>query len=183
VFVEETASAPPRNEAPASSAMSADAGVSFTHTGTRATAFTACVVTEHRTLSLPMCEPMSTRSMCGQLTFSSIASTPASWTALVRICQLSISLSEPDPAMTDATSTRSGKARLIASRRGTHQSSGLSLMSSQFQLPTSVAPGRFVIDRRVPPLSTRRNFVLGPRTFVTGWSPIVFVTTPPQPAS
>jgi hypothetical protein len=29
----------------------------------------------------------------------------------------------------------------------------------------------------------RRNFVLGPATLVTGWSPIVFVTTPPHPAS
>jgi hypothetical protein len=31
--------------------------------------------------------------------------------------------------------------------------------------------------------AARRNFVLGPATFVTGWRPIVLVTTPPQPAS
>src|SRR4029078_6368176 len=29
----------------------------------------------------------------------------------------------------------------------------------------------------------RRNFVFGPSTFVTGWRPMVLVTTPPQPAS
>jgi len=79
--------------------------------------------------------------------------------------------------------TRFGQAFLIASRRGTHQSSGLSEISSQFHDAMSVVSGRFAIDRRLPSKSARRNFVLGPRTFVTGCRPIVFVTTPPQPAS
>ena len=78
VFDEEIASAPPRNDAAASSAMSAVAGVSLTHTGIFATSFTACVTTEQRTLFLPTLEPMSTRSMCGQEKFSSRASTPSS---------------------------------------------------------------------------------------------------------
>ena len=43
--------------------------------------------------------------------------------------------------------------------------------------------GRLAMDRRVPPLSARRNFVFGPATLTTGWRPIVLVTTPPQPAS
>ena len=84
------------------------AGVSFTHTGTRATSFTACVTTEQRTLSLPTFEPMSMRSMCGQEKFSSKPSTPASWHAFVRACQLRSSLSLPEPAMIEAMRMRSG---------------------------------------------------------------------------
>ena len=183
VFEDEIASAPPRNVARASSTMSAVAGVSFTHTGTRATALTACVEMEHSTGSLPTLAPMSTRSMCGQEKFSSMASAPASWTAFVRVCQCSSSLSLPEPAMIDATRTRSGQADLIDSSRGTHQSRVLSDTSSQFQEAMSVESGRFFIDSRVPPSSTRRKVVLGPRTFETGWRPMVLVTTPPQPAS
>src|SRR6266487_7017338 len=67
--------------------------------------------------------------------------------------------------------------------RGTHQSSVLSEMSSQFHDECSAAPGRFFIDRCAESASARRNFVLGPATFATGWSPIVLVTTPPHPAS
>ena len=85
--------------------------------------------------------------------------------------------------MIEATRTRSGQARLIASSRGSHWSSGLSEISSQFHDAMSVVSGRFAIERCVPPLSTRRNFVLGPATLTTGWRPIVLVTTPPQPAS
>src|SRR5215208_3266065 len=36
---------------------------------------------------------------------------------------------------------------------------------------------------RAPPGWLRRNFVFGPATLTTGCRPIVFVTTPPQPAS
>src|ERR671934_411145 len=68
-------------------------------------------------------------------------------------------------------------------RRGTHQSSVLSEMSSQFHDECSAVPGRFFIDRRGESASARRNFVFGPTTLTTGCSPIVFVTTPPQPAS
>src|SRR6185295_12154860 len=68
-------------------------------------------------------------------------------------------------------------------RRGTHQSSVLSEMSSQFHDECSAAPGRFFIDSRAESASARRNFVFGPSTLTTGWSPIVFVTTPPHPAS
>ena len=64
-----------------------------------------------------------------------------------------------------------------------HQSSGLSEISSQFHDATRVESLRFAIERRVPLLSARRNFVFGPFTFTTGCSPIVFVTTPPHPAS
>ena len=85
--------------------------------------------------------------------------------------------------MIDATSTWSGNACLIRPRRGTHQSSVLSEMSSQFHDEWSAAPGRFFIDRCAESASARRNFVFGPRTLTTGCSPIVFVTTPPQPAS
>src|SRR5438477_1383005 len=68
-------------------------------------------------------------------------------------------------------------------RRGTHQSSVLSEMSSQFHDEWSAAPGRFFIDSRGESASARRNFVFGPATFTTGCKPIVFVTTPPHPAS
>ena len=43
--------------------------------------------------------------------------------------------------------------------------------------------GRAFIEIRGERASALRNFVFGPATFTTGWRPIVFVTTPPQPAS
>src|SRR5882672_1543955 len=85
--------------------------------------------------------------------------------------------------MMDATSGRSGKAFLMRPSRGTHQSSVLSEMSSQFHDECNAAPGRFFIDRCGESASARRNLVFGPVTLTTGCSPIVFVTTPPQPAS
>ena len=85
--------------------------------------------------------------------------------------------------MIDATSTRSGNARLIRPRRGTHQSRVLSEMSSQFHDECSAAPGRLFIESRDELASARRNFDLGPTTLTTGWRPMVFVTTPAQPAS
>src|SRR5213596_4249072 len=85
--------------------------------------------------------------------------------------------------MIEATRTWSGNAFLIRPSRGTHQSSVLSEMSSQFHDEWSAAPVRFFIDRRAVSASARRNFVFGPATLTTGCRPIVFVTTPPQPAS
>ncbi len=85
--------------------------------------------------------------------------------------------------MIEATSTRSGQLRLIRSRRGSHQSSGLSEISSQFHDAISVVSGRLAIEIRPPSLSARRNLVLGPATLTTGCRPMVLVTTPPQPAS
>src|ERR1700704_6572701 len=67
--------------------------------------------------------------------------------------------------------------------RGTHQSSVLSEISSQFHDEWSAAPGRFFIESRAESASARRNLVFGPSTLTTGCSPIVFVTTPPHPAS
>ena len=67
--------------------------------------------------------------------------------------------------------------------RGTHQSSGLSEMSSQFHDECSAVPGCFCIDSRGESTLARRNFVFGPATLATGCRPIVLVTTPPQPAS
>src|SRR5690349_24921527 len=66
---------------------------------------------------------------------------------------------------------------------GSHQSSGLSEISSQFHDECSAVPGRFCIERCGPSALARRNFVLGPRTLTTGCRPMVLVTTPPQPAS
>src|SRR5947209_5303927 len=85
--------------------------------------------------------------------------------------------------MMDAMSIFDGCAFLMRPRRGIHQSSGLSEMSSQFQEEWSAVPGRFCIDRCPESGVARRNFVFGPVTFVTGWRPMVFVTTPPQPAA
>ncbi len=85
--------------------------------------------------------------------------------------------------MIEATRTRFGQARLMFSSFGSHQSIGLSEISSQFQDAMSVASGRLAIETREPSWSTRRNLVLGPGTLTTGWIPMVFVTTPPQPAS
>src|SRR5688572_7983623 len=67
--------------------------------------------------------------------------------------------------------------------RGTHQSSGLSEISSQFHDECSAVPGRFFIERCGESGVDRRNLVLGPSTLTTGCRPIVLVTTPPQPAS
>src|SRR5438105_1533481 len=145
VFDDEIASAPPRNDASASSTMSAVAGVNFTHTGTFDTSLTACVTTEQRTLSFPTLEPMSTRSMCGHEKFSSSASAPSSCAALVSVCQLCSSLSFPEPAMIETTSIFFGYAFLMRLNFPIHQSSGLSEMSSQFQEAISVDSGRFVI--------------------------------------
>src|SRR5688572_9514828 len=66
---------------------------------------------------------------------------------------------------------------------GSHQSIVLSEMSSQFHDECSALAALFCIVMREVAGSVRRNFVLGPATFVTGCRPIVFVTTPPHPAS
>src|SRR5438270_9977041 len=85
--------------------------------------------------------------------------------------------------MIEATRTLFGYCFLMLASFPIHQSSGLSEISSQFQEATRVDSLRFAIERRVPLLSARRNLVFGPLTFTTGCRPIVFVTTPPQPAS
>src|SRR3954449_12371335 len=85
--------------------------------------------------------------------------------------------------MIDATRMRFGNAALMCPSFGIHQSSGLSEMSSQFHDECSAVPGRFFIDRFGESGIERRNFVFGPSTLTTGCSPIVFVTTPPHPAS
>src|SRR6188508_569682 len=85
--------------------------------------------------------------------------------------------------MIDATRMRDGWALLIRLMRGTHQSSGLSEISSQFHDECSAVPGRFCIDKCPDSGVARRNFVFGPATFTTGCRPIVLVTTPPHPAS
>ena len=110
-----------------------------------------------------MFEPMSLRSMCGHDRFSSSASAPSSWQAVASVCQCSSSRSLPEPAMIEATRMRSGCACLIRAMRGTHQSSGLSEMSSQFHDECSAVPGRFCIDRCGASGVARRNFVFGPR--------------------
>src|SRR5215468_9199397 len=85
--------------------------------------------------------------------------------------------------MIDATSIFVGWAFLIRDRRGIHQSSVLSEMSSQFHDEWSAVPGRFCIERCGESGVARKNFVLGPATLTTGCRPMVLVTTPPQPAS
>ena len=54
-----------------------------------------------------------------------------------------------------------GKRLLDAPQSGTHQSSVLSEMSSQFQEECSAAPGRFLIERCDDSASARRNIVFG----------------------
>src|SRR5205823_12887946 len=76
-----------------------------------------------------------------------------------------------------------GNAFLIRARRPIHQSRGRSEMSSQFHDEWSTELGRFCMEMRGESTDARLNFVFGPATLTTGWSPIVFVTTPPQPAS
>src|SRR5829696_4080669 len=85
--------------------------------------------------------------------------------------------------MIDAISTFCGNAALIRRMRGSHQSSGLSEMSSQFHEEWRTPPRPRFIDRVEDSECWRRNFVFGPATFTTGCMPIVFVTTPPHPAS
>src|SRR5882762_3670576 len=183
VFDETIASAPPRNAPRASTTMSVVDGVSFAHTGTRATSFTTCVTTEISSWSLPMFEPMSLRSMCGHERFSSSASAPSAWHAFASVCQFDDSWSLPEPAMIDATRMCFGYAFLMREICGTHQSSVLSEMSSQFHEECSTAPARFCIDSRPESALARMNFVFGPSTLTTGCRPMVLVTTPPHPAS
>src|SRR5688572_5163640 len=66
--------------------------------------------------------------------------------------------------------------------RGTHQSSVLSEISSQFHDECSAVSGRFCIES-LPSSVERVNLVFGPSTLTTGCRPMVLVTTPPQPAS
>src|SRR5512143_350056 len=180
VFDETIASAPPRKHAAASTTMSCVAGVSLVHTGTFATSFTTSVTTEQSPSSLPMFEPMSFRSMCGQEKLHSTPSAPASCTASVSVCQARSSLSLPEPAMIDAITTRVGNASFMRRMRGTHQSRPLSEISSQFHEPCNAAPGRFFIDTLLSSGVVRKNFVRAPTTLTTGCNPIVFTTTPPQ---
>src|SRR5436190_9973755 len=85
--------------------------------------------------------------------------------------------------MIDAISIFVGCAFLIRSSRGIHQSSALSEINSQFHDDTSAPSRPWFIDS-VPVAGFERvNFVLGPATFTTGCIPMVFTTTPPQPAS
>src|SRR4029079_86926 len=132
VFDDVIASAPPRNDALASETMSVVDGGILHHTGTFATSLTTCVTTEINPSSLPIFEPMSLRSMCGQDRFNSNASAPASWHPVASVCQLRNSRSLPEPAMIDATRIRSGCACLIRMIRGIHQSRGSVEMSSHF---------------------------------------------------
>ena len=178
MFEDVIASAPPRNAAPASTAISVVDGVSLHQTGTFETSLTAFMTVDVRTLLFPMFEPMSSRSMCGHEKFSSRASTPSSWQALASAFQLPSSLSLPEPAMIDATRTFDGCAFLIRDRRPTHQSIGLSEMSSQFHDEWRTESGRAFIEIREEWASALLNFVFGPATFVTGWRPIVFVDDP-----
>jgi hypothetical protein len=84
--------------------------------------------------------------MCGHEKLSSSPSAPASWVAWASVCQARSSLSLPEPAMIEAMSTRDGNASLMRRMRGTHQSSALSEMSSQFHDECSAAPGRLRIE-------------------------------------
>src|ERR1019366_10128222 len=56
-------------------------------------------------------------------------------------------------------------------------------ISSQFHDECSAAPGRFFNDTRAVSIDVRMNLAFAPYTLMTGWRPIVLVTTPPQPAS
>ena len=67
--------------------------------------------------------------------------------------------------------------------RGSHQSIVLSEISSQFQDECSAAPGRFFMETQASSGDVRMNLALAPTTLMTGWSPMVLVTTPPHPAS
>ena len=85
--------------------------------------------------------------------------------------------------MIDATRILDGCAFLIRDSRPIHQSIGLSEMSSQFHDECRTDSGRAFIEMLGEPASVLMNFVFGPATFATAWRPIVFVTTPPHPAS
>src|SRR3954464_11253266 len=130
-----------------------------------------------------MLDPMSRRSMCGHEKLSSSPSAPSPCAVSASSCQCLSSLSLPEPAMMDAMSTLFGNASLIRRMRGAHHSSVLSEMSSQFHDECSAAPERFFMETLASPGVVRMNLAFAPYTLPTGWSPIVFVTTPPQPAS
>src|SRR5438552_10734049 len=112
-----------------------------------------------------MLEPMSFLSICGQERLSSSPSAPSAWHAFASSCQLASSLSLPEPAIIEAMSTFEGYSFLTRAIRGTHQSSVLSEISSQFQEECNAVPGRFLIERYGESGVARMNLVFGPRTF------------------
>src|SRR5260221_6362313 len=59
----------------------------------------------------------------------------------------------------------------------------LSEISSQFHDECRAVLGRRFMESVDASASARRNLVFGPLTLMTGWRPMVFVTTPPHPAS
>ena len=159
---ETIASAPPRKQAAASTTISAVAGVSLHHTGTFATSLTASVTTEQRPWSLPMFDPMSRRSICGQEKLSSSPSAPSPCTVSASSCQCRSSLSLPDPAMIDAMRTLFGKASLTRRILGAHQSRVLSEISSQFHEECKAAPGRFFMETFASSAVVRMNLAFAP---------------------
>ena len=60
---------------------------------------------------------------------------------------------------------------------------GAEVVCLDFHEECSAVFGRFFIDSLYDSASARRNLVFGPFTLTTGCRPIVFVTTPPHPAS
>ena len=71
----------------------------------------------------------------------------------------------------------------MRSMRGSHQSSGLSEMSSQFHDECSDAAAALVHREHAGLGVVAQELRLRPGTFATGCMPMVLVTTPPQPAS
>ena len=85
--------------------------------------------------------------------------------------------------MIEAMSILVGCAALMRVMRGTHQSSGLVEMSSQFHDECRAASEILRIVTSLVAALVRKNLVFGPATLTTGCRPMVFVTTPPHPAS
>src|SRR2546423_5149376 len=56
-------------------------------------------------------------------------------------------------------------------------------MSSKFHEECKAAPGRFFRDTFASEAVVRMNLACAPYTLTTGCGPMVFVTTPPHPAS
>ena len=163
-----------------STMMSVVDGVSFAHTGTRDTSFTACVTMEMTRDSLPMFEP----SPCDH--GAERRGSPRG---------------HRRPRLTGFASVCSGQLAVVARARHDRRDEdreGCAFLIARFAESTSrascrrSAPSSTMNGPRARPLFHReiqdsgvaaRKAVLGPATFTTGCRPMVFVTTPPHPAS
>ena len=183
VLDDEIASAPPRNAPRASTTMSVVDGVSLAQIGTRATSYD---VRDDRDLLLVLADVrahvLAIHVGAGQVELERVdAFVLAGLRERLPVPELLVGAR----ARHDRRDEHLRRVRLLDAREAAdppvERLVGDRAPSSRTEC--SAAPGRFFIERCGESASARRKFVFGPLTLTTGCRPIVFVTTPPQPAS